>query len=296
LALNAIEEEEEEEEEPVVASFPIHDDDDEESLSEESEFDPNEDCDAMVSDMGTSSDEDEGEEEEEEEEEDEEESELSVDSEEEQSAMASSSSTDPPSKRAALQFSLATHLASHEIGELCELIVLLADARSAALSWLRLADQSGWVASARGAASGAVPRAIFVLETFELEFAKLADYQSRLEAACNLQSSSQGGVAGAGGGAGVATESPLPSVRMHSALTALSRAAAAATGSEATAELSAAMLRRRLRTSAPKRGRRTGVRLRSRNEYIDRYLAEEDGADSYADLEDFIVRDDAAME
>ena len=172
------------------------------------------------------------------------------------------------------------------VDELTEFIVLVARARSAALSWLRLAGRSGWVASARGSAAGPVPKAIFLLETFELEFARLADYERRFEAA----SSAQGAAAAATAEAGA--EAQLPSVRMHAALAALSRAAVAAAGSDETAELSAAMLRRRLQ-SGRKRGRgggRGSVRLRSRNAYIDRYLAEEDGTDSYADLEDFIEK------
>eukprot|EP00961_Rhodomonas_salina_P152423 2051636-Rhodomonas_salina.2 len=35
--------------------------------------------------------------------------------------------------------------------------------------------------------------------------------------------------------------------------------------------------------------KRKGKRLRSRNAFVDAYLEDEDGGDSYADLEDFIV-------
>jgi len=43
------------------------------------------------------------------------------------------------------------------------------------------------------------------------------------------------------------------------------------------------------KSRAQKRKRRKRQALRSRNAFVDAYLGEEDGLDSFADLEDFIV-------
>ena len=46
------------------------------------------------------------------------------------------------------------------------------------------------------------------------------------------------------------------------------------------------------RASEQVKRRKRPHRLRSRNAYVDAFLEEEDGLDSYADLEDFIVCDE----